>query len=134
MQQKFKTLILIVSVLGILAVGMGAFGSHYLRDKLNPAEVNAFKTAVNYHFVHTLAIMGVAFLYRIYRIRGLYFIGLFFLGGICLFSGSLYMLSIKHLLGIQSFEIIGMLTPIGGLALMGSWAAVFFTIVRIKTV
>jgi len=133
MNKKFKILILIASVLGILAVGMGAFGSHILRDKLNPAEVSTYKTAVDYHFIHTLAIFGVALLYRVYRIKGLFFIGLFFLGGISLFSGSLYMLAIKHLLGIASFELIGWLTPIGGLALMGSWAAIFFTVVRIKT-
>lgn len=133
MQQKFKILILITAVLGVLAVGMGAFGSHMLRDKLTEDGLRVYKTAVNYHFIHTLAIFCVALLYRIYRIKGLFFIGLFFLGGICLFSGSLYMLSIKHLLGIESFELIGILTPIGGLALMGSWAAIFFTVIRIKT-
>lgn len=133
MQKKFKILILITSVLGVLAVGMGAFGSHILRDELTPAGLNAYKTAVNYHFIHTLALFGTALLYRIYRIKGLFFVGLFFLGGICLFSGSLYMLSIKHLLGIESFEFIGILTPIGGLALMGCWAAIFFTVIRIKT-
>lgn len=133
MNKKFKILILITAVLGILAVGMGAFGSHILRGKLTPEGLNAYKTAVQYHFIHTLALFGTALLYRIYRIKGLFFIGLFFLGGICLFSGSLYMLSIKNLLGIESLDIIGILTPIGGLALMGCWAAIFFTVVRIKT-
>jgi uncharacterized membrane protein YgdD (TMEM256/DUF423 family) len=133
MNKKFKILILITAVLGVLAVGMGAFGSHMLREKLTLEGLNAYKTAVQYHFIHTLALFGTALLYRIYRIKGLFFIGLFFLGGICLFSGSLYMLSIKNLLGIESLDIIGILTPIGGLALMGCWAAIFFTVVRIKT-
>ncbi len=133
MNKKFKILILITAVLGVLAVGMGAFGSHILREKLTASELNAYRTAVDYHFIHTLALFGVALLYRIYRIKGLFFIGLFFLGGICLFSGSLYMLAAKSLLGIESFGLIGILTPIGGLALMGCWAAIFFTVIRIKT-
>ena len=133
MHSKFKILILITSVLGVLAVGMGAFGSHILKEQLSPQALITYKTAVDYHFIHTLALFGVALLYRIYRIRGLFFIGLFFLGGICLFSGSLYMLAIKDLLNIESFGIIGLITPIGGLALMGCWAAIFFTVVRIKT-
>jgi len=133
MNQKFKILILITAVLGILGVGMGAFGSHFLRDRLTDTDMNAYKTAVNYHFIHTIALFCTSLLYRIYRIKGLFFIGLFFLGGICLFSGSLYMLSLKHVLLIEPFEFIGILTPIGGLALMGCWAAIFFTVIKIKT-
>jgi len=133
MQSKFKTLILIASILGFLAVLMGAFGSHTLKSQLSPQSLSAYKTGVEYHFYHTFAIFCTALLYRIYRIKGIFFIGLFFLGGIALFSGSLYLLSMKDLIGINSTKFIGLLTPLGGLALMGSWAAIFFTVVRIKT-
>lgn len=133
MNQKFKVLILIVAVLGVLGVGMGAFGSHWLSSKIPESSMSAYETAVLYHFIHTLALFGVALLYRIYRIKGLFFIGLFFLGGICLFSGSLYLLALRTVLGIESMGFLGLLTPIGGLALMGSWAAIFFTVIRIKT-
>lgn len=133
MQKKFKILIIITSILGCLAVILGAFGSHVLPSHLGPKSVAAFKTGVNYHFIHTLAIFCTALLYRIYRIRGLYYVCLFFLGGILLFSGSLYLLALKEVLGLGSTKFIGMLTPLGGLALMGSWAAVFFTVIRIKT-
>ena len=133
MQKKFKILILITAVLGALAVINGAFASHVLPSHLGPKSVEAFKTGVNYQFYHTLAIFCTALLYRIYRIRGLFYVCLFFLGGICLFSGSLYMLALKEVLGIESMKFIGLLTPLGGLALMGSWAAVFFTVIRIKT-
>jgi len=133
MQSKFKTLIIIASVLGTLAVIMGAFGSHTLKAQLSIKSMSAYETAVQYHFYHTFAIFCTALLYRIYRIKGLFFICLFFLGGICLFSGSLYILSMKDLLGIENTKFIGLLTPLGGLALMGSWAAIFFTVIRIKT-
>jgi len=135
MQKKFKILILSASVMGCLAVIMGAFGSHILSSQLGPKSMHSYETAVHYQFYHTIAIFITALLYRSYRIRGLFWIGLFFLGGICLFSGSLYLLSLRDIIGIQStaISIIGPLTPLGGLALMGSWAAIFFTVIRIKT-
>lgn len=133
MQKKFKLLILLTSIMGVLAVMFGAFGSHILAEKLEPKSLSAYKTGVEYHFIHTLAMFGTALLYRIYRIKGLFFICLFFLGGILLFSGSLYILAMKDIIGLKSTQFIGPLTPLGGLALMGSWAAIFFTVVRIKT-
>ena len=133
MQKKFKILIVITAILGCTAVVFGAFASHILASHLGPKSLAAFKTGVNYQFYHTLAIFCTALLYRIYRIRGLFYVCLFFLGGICLFSGSLYMLAMKEVFGFESTRILGLLTPLGGLALMGSWAAVFFTVIRIKT-
>ena len=133
MHKKFKLLIIIASILGTTALIMGAFGSHILASQLGPKALHAYETAVDYQFYHTLAIFCTALLYRIYRIKGLFYVGLFFLGGICLFSGSLYILSLKEILGITTGKFIGFLTPLGGLALMGSWAAIFFTAIRIKT-
>jgi len=133
MNKKFKVLILIASVLGFIAVGMGAFGAHILRDKISPESMIAYKTAVNYQIFHALAIFAVAFLYRIYRIKGLFIIGLYFFAGIFLFSGSIYLLSLKTLLGIESLNIIGILTPIGGIGLLIGWASIFFTVIKIKT-
>lgn len=133
MHSKFKILIIITSILGATGVLLGAFGSHFLAERLEPKSLNAFRTGVQYHFIHTLALFGTALLYRIYRIKGLFYVGLFFLGGILLFSGSLYLLSTQSLLGIELPKFFGLLTPLGGLALMGSWAAIFFTAIRIKT-
>ncbi len=117
----------------MLAVIMGAFGSHLLKSQLGPKSYSAFETAVEYHFYHTFAILFTALLYRSYRIKGFFWIGLFFLGGICLFSGSLYLLSLRDIIGLESLKMIGFITPIGGLALIGCWAAIFFTVVRIKS-
>ena len=133
MQAKFKMLILITSVLGATAVMMGAFGSHYLAEKLPAKSLSAYKTAVNYQFYHTLALFCTALLYRIYRIKGLFYVGLYFLCGIMLFSGSLYLLSLQSLMGVDLPKVFGLLTPLGGLALMAAWAAIFFTILSIKT-
>ena len=133
MNKKFKILILIASTLGFIAVIMGAFGAHALKGRISPESMEAYKTAVDYQFVHMLAIFAVAFLYRVYRIKGLFIIGLYFLVGIILFSGSIYILSLKDIIGIESFGPFGLVTPLGGLVLIVAWASIFFTIIKIKT-
>lgn len=133
MHSKFKLLILMTSLLGALAVLMGAFGSHYLAERLAPKSLSAFKTGVQYQFYHTLALFCTALLYRTYRIKGLFYIGLYFIAGIVLFSGSLYLLSLKSLMGINFPKAIGLLTPLGGLVLIGAWMAIFFTVIKIKS-
>ncbi len=52
-----KRLIIIASVFGILAVILGAFGAHALKSLLDPAGLEVWKTAVSYHFYHTLALL-----------------------------------------------------------------------------
>jgi len=133
MQSKFKLLILITSALGALAVIFGAFGSHYLAERLSAKSLSAYKTGVEYHFYHTISLFCTALLYRIYRIKGLFYVGLYFLVGVVLFSGSLYILALQHLWGGGIPKIFGMITPIGGLGLIGAWAAIFFTVLRIDT-
>ena len=133
MQSKFKLLILITAALGAIAVILGAFGSHYLADHLSDKSLSAFKTGVIYHFIHTIALFCTALLYRIYRIKGLFYVGLYFMIGILMFSGSLYLLSTQALMGIKLPKIFGLITPLGGLALLGAWASIFFTVLKIKT-
>jgi len=72
MQSKFKLLILITSALGAIGVILGAFGSHWLAERLSEKSLSAYKTGVMYHFIHTLAlfwngltrILGGCFLYN----------------------------------------------------------------------
>jgi len=133
MQSKFKILILITSALGAIGVILGAFGSHFLAERLSEKSLSAYKTGVLYHFIHTLALFATALLYRIYRIKGLFYVGLYFLAGIIMFSGSLYLLATKDLMGLPLPRAFGIITPIGGMALLGAWAAIFFTVIKIKT-
>jgi len=117
MQSKFKLLILLTSALGATAVILGAFGSHYLAERLSEKALSAYKTGVQYQFYHTLALFG----------------SLYFIIGTLLFSGSLYLLALKDLIGISIPKVVGLITPLGGLALVGAWAAIFFTVIKIKT-
>ena len=57
-----KQLIIIASISGMLAVILGAFGAHALKSLLEPSGLEVWKTAVSYHFYHTIAVLFLALL------------------------------------------------------------------------
>ncbi|MGB0466873.1 MAG: DUF423 domain-containing protein [Pontibacterium sp.] len=112
------------SVSGFTAVALGAFGAHGLRGRLPSHLMDVFQTAVQYQFYHTLALLAVVLLACTgvtYSERALSLAGWGFLIGILLFSGSLY------LLALTGTHWLGAVTPIGGLAFLTGWAALFYT-------
>lgn len=111
-----KHLLFISSLSGALAVLLGAFGAHALSDSLAASQLAVYKTAVDYHFVHTLALLGVSILLHRQRdTRSLVWSGWAFAGGIFLFSGSLY------LYALSGVRWLGMITPFGGVMFVGGW-------------
>lgn len=99
---------------GATAVGLGAFGSHGLRNLVTPESLAVWKTAVEYHFVHTLALLFVSKEPSLFRFRWSQRLwGL----GIVLFSGSLYALV------ITGQRYLGLVTPLGGAAFILGWLA-----------
>ncbi len=101
-----------VAVAGASAVAMGAFGAHALSARLDAAQMAVWHTAVSYHFWHVLA-MGLAAVAC--RARARTWAVRLFLAGIVLFSGSLYALA------LDAPHWVGIITPFGGLALVGGW-------------
>ena len=115
------TWIRIGAVLGGLAVIIGAFGAHGLKDRLASVSETAtanFQTGVKYHMFHALALLALGLLIEL---RGdnaspwLSRAGVAFLVGAVIFSGSLYA---NSLTGIKHY---GMTAPIGGTALILGW-------------
>ena len=101
---------------GLLAVALGAFGAHALRGRLDDYARGVFDTAVQYHFYHSLALLGVGLLALHYPASPLLrSAGIAFLLGILVFSGSLYLLS------MTGRTWLGAITPIGGLAFLVGW-------------
>jgi len=120
-----KQIILIASGLGALAVALGAFGAHALKDLLVAnGRSDTYELAVRYHFYHTLALLLVAILMDKFSPDRLRISALLFIIGILLFSGSLYALC---LLNISKLAII---TPFGGAFLIAGWAAFFISVLR----
>ena len=109
----------IVAVLGALAVGVGAFGAHGLKPLLSILQLETFKTASFYHFVHLMPMLLIALKYKESKILKQSFY--LFLVGILCFSGSLYIISTKHLFGGDIWNFVGPITPLGGLFLILAW-------------
>ncbi len=111
-----KTIILFGSILAFLGVALGAFGTHGLKTRIASDLLDIYQTGVQYHLIHALAVIltGLVLLHvqnpTIFQIAGWCFIG-----GIFVFSGSLYLLAITNV------RILGAITPIGGLAFLAGW-------------
>jgi uncharacterized membrane protein YgdD (TMEM256/DUF423 family) len=102
---------------GLLAVALGAFGAHALKGRLDEYALSVYQTAVQYHFYHSLALLGVG-LFCLWQpqSRLLFASGAAFVIGVLVFSGSLYLLS------FTGIRWLGAITPLGGLAFMVGWA------------
>ena len=115
MNTTAKLFLTLGSMSGALAVIIGAFGAHGLKDKLCEEMLAVYKTGVEYHFYHTLALLGIGLLSLHLKSALLTASGWSMAVGILLFSGSLYALS------ISGIKILGAITPIGGLFFIIGW-------------
>jgi uncharacterized membrane protein YgdD (TMEM256/DUF423 family) len=115
-----KQIILTASLFGVLAVIAGAFGAHALQAVLNPRQLDVWHTAVQYQFYHVFALLFLSSLTRFKNnmVLTTYYLFTF---GIILFSGSLYLLACRDLLGWSWLPMVGPVTPIGGLLFIAGW-------------
>src|SRR5690554_2282737 len=111
----------LAAVLGAMAVAIGAFGAHGLQPILIAYDrVQTFETGVQYHFYHTFAILCTGIIIALWRDHTLLRYSAFsFMGGIVIFSGSLYILSLTNV------TWLGAITPLGGLAFILGWVLLF---------
>lgn len=110
------------SISGFLAVALGAFGAHGLKNRL-PADLLAvWHTAVQYQFWHTLALFGIGILLnQAQPSKWLVLSGWLFTAGIVIFSGSLYVLC------LSGVRWLGAITPVGGVLWLAAWACLCYT-------
>jgi uncharacterized membrane protein YgdD (TMEM256/DUF423 family) len=111
-----RTFLLIGGVLGFLGVALGAFAAHGLRSRLSPEMLQVFETGVRYQMYHALTLLIVAVaIGQMGAVRLLGVASWLFVGGIVLFSGSLYVLA------LTGVTVAGAVTPIGGLLFLAGW-------------
>ncbi|WP_017366096.1 DUF423 domain-containing protein [Methylococcus capsulatus] len=111
--------LVMTGIAGFTGVAMGAFGAHGLRNAIAPEMLAVYQTGVQYHFWHALGLGLVTLLMRqAPQCRPLVWAAWLMLGGIVLFSGSLY------LLAISGIRWLGLITPVGGMAFLAAWACV----------
>ena len=106
----------LAAALGLLAVVLGAFGAHGLKDVLAHNGMAAvWDKAVLYHFIHTVMLFVLA-----ERKPFAAFVWWSFFAGILIFSGSLYLLAVTNL------HRLGAITPVGGVCFIIGWCALLF--------
>ena len=110
-----RELLVTAAILGLTAVMMGAFGAHILRSIIPRESLETFEIAVRYQFYHALALLAITpALGRLSQPVAIW-VPRFWISGVLLFSGSLYLLSIFRA------HWIGIITPVGGLAFLIGW-------------
>jgi uncharacterized membrane protein YgdD (TMEM256/DUF423 family) len=124
----FKLFITLASINGFIAVSLGAFAAHGLRERITPELLNTFQTGVQYHMYHSLALFGVGLLAISFpNVSLLKTSGYLFMTGILLFSGSLYVLS------LSGIRWLGAITPIGGVAFLAGWGCLVWAMATVQT-
>lgn len=121
----FKLFTSLGSINALIAVMLGAFGAHALKNRLSADMLDIFQTGVQYHFYHALGLLAVGIIaYHLPDSSLLRWSGWLMLAGIIIFSGSLYILS------ISGITWLGAITPIGGTSFIAAW--ILLTIAVLK--
>jgi uncharacterized membrane protein YgdD (TMEM256/DUF423 family) len=109
------TALRIAAVFGFLAVALGAFGAHGLKETLEKnGTVAIWQTAALYHLLHSVVLLVLAQRAVVPRVAFP-----FFCAGMLIFSGSLYVLA------VTGVKWLGAITPFGGGFLLVGWGALF---------
>jgi uncharacterized membrane protein YgdD (TMEM256/DUF423 family) len=103
-----------------LATIFGAFGAHALKTQLSPDRLQVYETAVRYHFFHALGLLGIGLALRFMDVPSIRWAAVLVVVGIVLFSGSLYALT------FGAPRLFGVVTPVGGVALIAGWICFAF--------
>jgi len=115
-----------------LAVILGAFGAHALKARLTTEMLTVFETGVRYQFYHSFALLVTGIVFSFIPGKNVKLASLFFITGIILFSGSLYLMAFLSISGI-SIGPAGIITPLGGLFFILGWILLFLELFKKRT-
>lgn len=124
----YKPAVIAGAILAGLAVILGAFGAHALKEVLTASELQTFETGVRYQVYHSFALLFAALAAN--SIKGVKLITILFVTGIILFSGSLYLMTMLKMNGQVGLGGFGLLTPIGGLFFIAGWITLVYNVIR----
>ena len=105
-----------------LSVAAGAFGAHGLKERVDASLIEVWKTGAQYQMYHALGMLAVAFVAA--QKPAAAWAGWAMLGGIVLFSGSLYVMT------LTGMRWLGAITPFGGLSFLAAWAILAIVAIR----
>jgi len=116
-----RTFVGLGSGLAFIAVALGAFGTHGLRDRLSSANLQIWQTGVQYHMIHAVGLILIGILHSQIDSKAVTRSGWLLYYGILIFSGSLYVLALTDI------RWIGAITPLGGVCFLAGWGSLAYT-------
>jgi len=131
MKNYDKRIIVTASILAAITIAFGAFGAHALKYVVSENNIVTFETGVRYQMYHVLALFVLGF-QDVITAKAKKWICIFFLAGIILFSGSIYLLALNQILPFFDFKKLGFLTPIGGLLFICGWLRLAYAAFSLK--
>lgn len=125
-----KRILISAAILAVIAIILGAFGAHKLKELLPEQSLNAFETGVRYQMYHVFLLLFLAVFTEVTESvkKKVY---LFTVVGTLFFSGSIYLLSTNSITSID-FTSIGIITPIGGVLLIIAWGVLLRSFLKLK--
>ncbi len=125
-----KIFLITAAFLGAVTVGLGAFGAHAIKEKVNDYTLGIFETAVKYQFYHVFALLAAGVLFQQYSSGWMLWSGRLFIAGIFIFCGSLYALTYFLANNNESMKWLGAITPLGGLCFIAGWVCMAIAIMK----
>ncbi len=122
-----KKITVLAAIMGTLTIIIGAFGAHGLKEIVSEKTITSFETGVRYQMYHVIVILIIGFSAFIDQ-KTQKWVSRFFMVGILLFSGSIYLIVMKDIFFINT-KILSIATPIGGLFLIIGWLRLTYGII-----
>ena len=127
-----KKILIKAGVLGVIAVIGGAFGAHALKQVLSVEQLTSFNTGVRYQLIHAVVLLVLFVLKNKFDLKQFAIASNLIFWGVILFSGSIYLLTLKNIIGIEFLKFAGPITPIGGTLIIAGWVFIIIGGLRIK--
>jgi uncharacterized membrane protein YgdD (TMEM256/DUF423 family) len=127
-----KNILIKGAILGCIGVILGAFGAHALKAVLTPEQLASFNTGVRYQISHAIVLLFLFLLIEKYNSKQLKIASSLIFWGTILFSGSIYLLTLKNILALEFLKFAGPITPIGGALIISGWLFIIIGGVKLK--
>ena len=117
-------------ILIVLAIILGAFGAHALKEKLSVSDLQTFEVGIRYQMYCGIGLLVVGLSAQQLSFSLKPFLTLLTLGSV-LFSGSIYLLAMQDIFGMK-LSFLGPVTPIGGLLMIAGWILFLAKVLKMK--
>ena len=127
-----KSILIKAAVFGVIAVIGGAFGAHALKAILSTEHLASFNTGVRYQLIHAVVLLVLFLLKSRFDLKQFNIAANLIFWGVVLFSGSIYLLTLKNIIGAEWLKFAGPITPIGGTLIIAGWVFIILGGLKIK--